>query len=234
MVLRPEQVTQWHERGFLVLDGIWPPELVVAAAAAAAKLSAPQPAEAGDPTVAADSHFPHDSSVLNDVVLHPRVLAMVRQLLGGPAEFYGDVLLKKEGRMAGDEASRGEQFAHLDMSNHTSLVVPPSPESVAIIISYSESAEPVGGPPCFLPDGVARLAPEGMPSAIIPGGMVPPPDLAHLFASDGTSTQLAAHELAVRYHPGVALVYRLDTCEFPTPVPNTDWPTFNNPHELYE
>jgi hypothetical protein len=133
-VLRPEQVAQWHERGFLVVDGIWPRELIAVAAAAAAELqvseAADSTAEDGDPTAVADSQFPHESSVLNDVVLHPRVLAMVRQLVGGPAEFYGDVLLRKWG----DEAGRGEQFAHLDMGNHTSLAVAPEPESVAAIV----------------------------------------------------------------------------------------------------
>ena len=116
----------------------------------------------------------------------------------------GDVLLKK----AGDHTGRGDQFSHLDMGNHTSLVVPPDPESVAIIINYSESADTVGGPTCFLPDSLAQLAPGGSSA---PGGMIPPHDVAHLFENDGTSTQLSAHELAVRYHPGVALVFRLDT-----------------------
>ena len=88
-VLRPEQVAQWHERGFLVVDGIWPPELIAAAAAAATDLQTPElPDGEGDPTVGADSHFPHEHSALNEVVLHPRVLAMVRQLLNGTAEFY--------------------------------------------------------------------------------------------------------------------------------------------------
>ena len=88
-MLRPEQVAQWHERGFLVVDGIWPSDLITAAAASATRMQTPDVPEGNDdPTVGACSHFPHGSSALNAVVLHPRVLAMVSQLVNGKAEFY--------------------------------------------------------------------------------------------------------------------------------------------------
>eukprot|EP01043_Picozoa_sp_COSAG02_P052652 COSAG02_NODE_5705_length_4106_cov_8.387821_1_plen_448_part_00 len=77
-VLSVTQVRHWHEHGYLVLDGIWPAATIAAAAAAAEEM---YPVHVSPEDPKEDRSFPFSRPALNDVVLHPRVLKAVSQLL---------------------------------------------------------------------------------------------------------------------------------------------------------
>lgn len=77
-VLSVTQVRHWHEHGYLVLDGLWPAATIAAAAAAAEEM---YPVHVSPEDPKEDRSFPFSRPALNDVVLHPRVLKAVSQLL---------------------------------------------------------------------------------------------------------------------------------------------------------
>ena len=80
-VLSVTQVQRWHDRGYLVLDDLWPAATIRAAAAAAEEM---YPVDMSPEDPKEDRSFPFSRSALNDVVLHPRVLKAVSQLLFSP------------------------------------------------------------------------------------------------------------------------------------------------------
>ena len=215
-VLTPAQIRQWREQGWLVLDNIWPSD-VIAAAAAAAEAIYPKPTPSADAPIvpgftagAAAQHerdFPFSRSALNEVVLHPRILRVAAQLLGtddSGVRFYGDVVLGKYGALPPD----GDQDLHLDYGNNTMLVPPASmPETVNVILNYSEDALETDGATRFVAErGLCPLAPQ-------PG--VGPPEPSPLRDS---SEDLYGRERAVRYRPGSCLLYRLDFLHRGSPV----------------
>ena len=63
----------------------------------------------------AQNQFPYSREALNAIVLHPRILTAVTQLLGGEIRFYGDVSLAK----FGTSPTSGDQELHLDCKNHS-------------------------------------------------------------------------------------------------------------------
>ena len=71
--LTPEQEHSWRTRGFCLVDGVWPAELI---AQAAAGLAAGEGLGMGE-----GQEFPSDLGTINDVTLHPRLLRAVAQLL---------------------------------------------------------------------------------------------------------------------------------------------------------
>ena len=70
-VLSPAQIKRWHESGLLLLDGLFPQDLVAAATAAAA--------EHGDE----GGQYPYSGGleVFNDITLHPNLLTAAAQIL---------------------------------------------------------------------------------------------------------------------------------------------------------
>ncbi len=99
-VLTEQQVKHWLEDGFLIVTGLWPQELIDAAAATAAELhpfddvaakkggfsempwlSAPPKGFLEDPTRMKDGA---PENPLNHMTVHPRALAAVAQLLDTP------------------------------------------------------------------------------------------------------------------------------------------------------
>ena len=214
-VLTPAQIRQWREHGWLVLDNIWPSD-VIAAAAAAAEAIYPKPTPSADAPIvpsfatgAVAQHerdFPFSRSALNEVVLHPRILRVAAQLLGtdgSDVRFYGDVVLGKYGVVPPD----GDQDLHLDFGNNTMLVPPAStPETVNVILNYSEDALETDGATRFVAErGLCPLAPQ-------PGGASERSPLRD------SSEDLYGRERAVRYRRGSCLLYRLDLLHRGSPV----------------
>jgi hypothetical protein len=100
-VLTEAQVKQWLEDGFLVVTGLWPQELIDAAAATAAelhpydKVAANKSGFSEMPWLSAPpkGQFPEDptrteagapENPLNHMTVHPRAIAAVAQLLDTP------------------------------------------------------------------------------------------------------------------------------------------------------
>jgi hypothetical protein len=137
-VLSAEMISQWHEHGFLVLDDLWPASTISAAAAAASDMypaDEPGPGGHGSATGAAREGraFPFSRQPLNDVVLHPRVLKAVSQLLARGADdedprvrYYGGGLTLK----LGTEPLSGDQGMHLDFGTETLLFAPRSVKKI--------------------------------------------------------------------------------------------------------
>ena len=94
--LSAEQVMRFREEGCLLLDGVWPGELVSAACEAAhaihplkkseSRVFTDYPTDEGpvlqqQPKFDACQNFPFDSPALNALSLHPRILTAVSQVL---------------------------------------------------------------------------------------------------------------------------------------------------------
>ena len=163
--LTPEQVQHWREKRYLVVDNIWPMELMQEAAAQweaycptptsyehAAELKA---REGGGP-----GGFPYGPEMMasNQSTLHPRILRAVAQLLGtdelqltqsGGGAKYG-ALGHEMPRLAEQQEGFGEvgdQPLHKDYGNNTLLVpsIGTVPEAVCCILNLTRTVEGNGG-----------------------------------------------------------------------------------------
>ena len=174
-ILGEEQVCSWRDQGFVVVDGVFPGELLERTIADADEVF---PAE-GSPEAEAwndfgsnhEMEFPARSAALNEMTLHPRLLTAVAQLLGvgiHELRLTQSDLWPKYGRVrrSGVERDNDDQRIHVDYPNHT-LVHPPcwdSPEAVEILV-YLSDFERSGGataarPPTG-PDDPAHACPTG-------------------------------------------------------------------------
>ena len=103
-ILSPAQVQHWRERGYLVVDGVWPADLVAAAGeqmtalATAAEKRKTDPGPSRSPfdmdgverqAIIGFQEFPTRSPAFNECALHPRWLrAAVRPIVcTAPATF---------------------------------------------------------------------------------------------------------------------------------------------------
>ena len=123
--------TQWEEEGWCLVEGLFSPEEVRAAQAVMPDLfpTAEEFAADVDPErnlpFRVDSHsvmptFPFESSALNRLVLHDKVIDLAQDFLGLPdVRLYQGMLSAKYSNGAPDD----EQLLHVDYGNHT-LVVP--------------------------------------------------------------------------------------------------------------
>jgi hypothetical protein len=122
---------QWETEGWCVLEGLLPPEDIEAAQKALPDLFPTVEAFAADlepernEPFRVDSHlvlprFPFESSALNDLVLHDRIIDLAEEFLElrDPRLYQGMVSAKYSGGAPDDE-----QLLHADYGNHT-LVVP--------------------------------------------------------------------------------------------------------------
>ena len=122
---------QWEEEGWCLVEGVFSPEEVRAAQAALPALfpTAEEFAADVDPErnrpFRVDSHsvmpaFPFESSALNRLVLHDKVIDLAQDFLGlHDIRLYQGMLSAKYSKGAPDD----EQLLHVDYGNHT-LVVP--------------------------------------------------------------------------------------------------------------
>jgi len=151
---------------------------------------------------------------LNHIGLYPRLLSIVTQLMGriNVAQVRSDqnVLRARYGPtdktppgLRGEAA--GDQDVHVDYGNN-SLVVPartPYPDSVAVLLYYA-NMEIAGGSTHFAPShGVELTAYDPVEAPFNP------PNQPHQAGrSPDLLRRLYDEERPVRYHPGVAALYR--------------------------
>lgn len=237
--LTEAQVASWREQGFALVDGVFPEEAVLRPLVEAALAAFPAP---GTPAARAFTDFgggltfPSPSAPLNDLVLHPRLLAAVAQLLGVPV---WDVRLTqaevwpKYGReegSSGGELDNSDQRMHCDYPNHTLVHPPPwgAPEAVELIVYLSDEAA-CGGATAVVP----RQGPDD-PAYAYP--IVHTPGVGALeWVNDRLSAEaylaraapaaaafraehLYPRERAAAYAVGTTLFYRHDTWHRGTPV----------------
>jgi len=161
-VLTREQITSWKEQGFALVDDIVPCELLQNVLRYANSI---YPAPGSKETANMDSGigsgqrvvFPaQHSEDFNNIVLHPRLLRAVSQLLGEPEEHLRLTqaeLWPKYGRPStANSRDNSEQRVHCDYPNHT-LVHPSDwdePDAVEMILYLSEMAA-CGGSTAVIP-----------------------------------------------------------------------------------
>jgi hypothetical protein len=234
--LSARQVACWRESGWTLVSGIFDASLIDSLRAGAEALFPEPGTEAAGETSDFGSAlvFPSTLSELNELTLHPRLLAGVAQLLGvditGIRLSQSD-LWPKYGRI---EKSAGaldnmDQRIHVDYPNHT-LAHPTEwhrPEAVEMIV-YLSDVDDCGGPTAVVP----RKGPDD-PAYRWP--IVDSPGIADLdyvndreaaeayFASQrpdlaGWRAALYERECYAAFRPGDVLFYRHDTWHRGTPM----------------
>ncbi len=160
-VLSEPQVRSWRERGFTLLDGVLPDELVARARSDAAAVYPAAGSAAAEQLNDFGSEgrmaFPAESEALNALTLHPRLLGAVAQLLGvevAELRLTQSDLWPKYGRAtrSGGALDHADQRMHVDYPNHTLTHPPPwdEPEAVEGIL-YLSAVEKCGGATALVP-----------------------------------------------------------------------------------
>lgn len=233
--LSAAQVASWRDAGAVVVDGLVPLELVAAVRAAAVDRFGQAPAGAADFGSDGALTFPSEVDAVNDVTLHPRLLAAVGQLLGRPVidlRLTQSDVWAKHGRPArlDDPDDNDDQRMHVDYPNHTLTHPPPwhEPDAVEMIV-YADSVEVCGGP-------TAVVLRRGDDDPAYPWPITATPGVggfpwindrasaeAHLAAvapdvARWRETHLYPREAWVRFRPATVLLYRHDTWHRGTPL----------------
>ena len=152
------QIKQWRTKGFALIDGLIPPDLLNNLLAEAKELfpgigskEAAQITDFGEGMV-----FPSSSVSLNDLTLHPRLLMASAQILDVPVTSLrltqSDLWAKYGTGNEHDAYNNQDQRIHMDYPNHT-LTHPPKwdePEAVEIIVYLSGQVE-AGGSTAVVP-----------------------------------------------------------------------------------
>jgi len=237
--LSNDQVACWRTRGFTLVDGLLPDDLIerverdaVAALPAAGSAESLQITDFGS---GGRLVFPSTSDAVNELTLHPRLLAAAARLLDiEPRELRltQSDLWPKYGRAnrGGTERDNDDQRIHVDYPNHT-LTHPPrwhEPEAVEIVV-YLSDVEACGGATAVVPrlgddDPAYRWPIVDTPGV---GGLEwfndreaaeaylerEAPEVARWRAE-----HLYPREVRARFHKGTLLFYRHDTWHRGTPL----------------
>jgi hypothetical protein len=233
--LAESQVAQWRTAGAVVVDQLLPIELILEARRQAVDTfiaaAARGPVDFGS---GGTFVFPSDCTELNEISLHPRLLAAVAQLLGCPVRdlrLSQSDLWAKHGKAkpVDDPYDNTDQRMHVDYPNHT-LLHPPAwdePDAVEMII-YADTVEECGG-------ATAVVLRDGPDDPAYPWPIVGTPGVGpYPWVNDrGRAEELVAsmspevaawrqdlydRERRVRYRPGTVLLYRHDTWHRGTPI----------------
>ena len=227
-VLSAEQVEQWRTQRYLVLDGLFPAQLIAEAVTCHTdEFPTPTPerpgaelavdAGGGFGGIGTSREFPFDEAhdVYNMLTLHPRALKACEQLLdtsdlrvtrSNYGAKYGGGGFEKP-RTAPDQngwdaSVTGDQTMHWDYGNNTMLV--PSAERPDCVagICYLNHVEDGGGATGIVPYDPNLPTHSDMPGEGVEGWG----------RSDGWVGQSVYEaERLVRYRPGTILLYRMDT-----------------------
>ena len=149
-VLTPSQIHKWRTEGYLLIDGIFPSDLIDGARAA---LTALNPGSLGTSNVA----YPTSSKTLNSLLIHPRLVSAGAALLGSEQ-------LRMTQSIAWSKSSHWlpslflprhlnhDQRMHMDYPNHFLTHPPPweSPEALEAII-YLDDWQTCGGATAVVP-----------------------------------------------------------------------------------
>lgn len=160
-VLTTEQIDSWRNRGFALVDGVIPEDLLADVKNTASKMfPAPGTAEAEklprDFGGAGKMDFPCECEAFNSVIIHPRLLTAISQLLGVPVSecrlTQGELWPKYGSQRLGVADDNTDQRMHCDYPNHT-LAHPAEWDNVEAveIILYLHNVEECGGATAVVP-----------------------------------------------------------------------------------
>tara|TARA_B100001250_G_scaffold342549_1_gene310888 strand:+ start:6299 stop:7351 length:1053 start_codon:yes stop_codon:yes gene_type:complete len=233
--LTTQQIQQWRNEGFALVDGLIPIDLVDRLLADAAEIFP----NVGSNEAAAINDFgegmtfPSQSEHFNNLTLHPRLLEASSQLLNAPTPALrltqSDLWPKYSSALNDDAFDNQDQRIHMDYPNHT-LTHPSKweePEAVEIIVYLSDQTQ-VGGSTAVVPrigsDDEAYMPPLVHSTGI---GDIPwinnrsqtedwfyrnKPEVAEL------RERLYQREKYTQYRKGSALFYRHDVWHRGTPL----------------
>ena len=226
--LTAEQVASWQDRGFALVNGLLPDELIHAALDEMSR-DPPGPLSRGH-------MFPSGLSSLNAISTHPRLRAVASQLLGTSAltllqsEAWSKVAPTLTTGLMGQSAySNSDQRMHMDYPNHylTHPATWDEPEAVAGIL-YFDSEEDCGGATRVVARSGSTDAAYAWPYTSMPGTG------GHAWFNDRESAEgyyekaapavarfrrtLYEREQVATYQPGTVLLYRYDTWHRGTPL----------------
>lgn len=136
--LKQSQVDAWRETGCVLVDGLFPLDLVRQVEDETKIFFKDHINSIDDFGSNGLMEFPYESVAMNDLSLHHRILRAVKQLLGQDdiRLTQADIWAKKSNQVGKDAFNNCDQRMHIDYPNHT-LVHPPSwdtPEAIACII----------------------------------------------------------------------------------------------------
>lgn len=233
--LTSDQVGQWRQQGFTLVDGLFPPELVEQLQASATE-HVPDPASPDADAVrdfGSGVNFPSRLAGFNQVTLHPRLLAAVGQLLGCAAadlRLSQSDLWPKYGRSDADGPyDNQDQRIHFDYPNHTLAHPTPwhRPEAVELIL-YLSDIDVCGGSTAVVPR-------QGDDDPAYAWPLVNTPGVADLrYINDRTAAEayfaaerpelaqwrqdLYDREVHTSFSPGTVVFYRHDVWHRGTPL----------------
>ena len=152
-VLSFDQVKEWRERGFTLVDGVVPDALLSSARVIADEFFVSQGSEGSVRDFGSNGRmeFPTGHAPIDALTLHPRILSAVAQLLSVDIRelrlTQSDVWAKYgHAEKNGDDRSNDDQRIHMDYPNHY-LTHPPAwdrPEAVEMIL-YLDDVLTCGG-----------------------------------------------------------------------------------------
>ncbi len=233
--LGASQINSWRERGFALVDGLLPQELIEAIASEAG--AAYPPAGSAEAEAYRDfgsegrMAFPSECEAFNELTLHPSLLAAVTALLGVGVR---DIRLTQSDLWPKyGHARRGgndDQRIHVDYPNHT-LVHPPrwdAPEAVELIL-YLSDVDDCGGATAVVPREGADDPAYRWPIVDTPGvgrfDWVNDRRRAEAHVANRSpetarfrAEHLYAREQLARFSRGTVLLYRHDTWHRGTPL----------------
>jgi Phytanoyl-CoA dioxygenase (PhyH) len=211
-VLGSTERAQWEEDGWCMVRGLLPPDTIAAAQAVLPSLvpTAEEFADNVDPArnepFRVDSHrvmprFPFEDGVLNDIVVHDRIIDLAEELLGldeADLRLYQAMLSAKYGQGALSD----EQLLHVDFGNHT-LVVPrhePGYQQLEMFVYLSDVTPETGA---------TRVVSRRLtPGIQVERTYLSHTDYADLYAAEVPASGPAGSILAYRpdvYHRGVRM-----------------------------
>ena len=231
-----DQVASWRERGAAVVHGLVPVGLVEAAGRHAREhygvRTTDRPGGFGSD---GQLVFPSEVAAVDEITLHPRLMAAVGQLLDCAVRdlrlTQSDLWAKwGRSRPVDDAFDNHDQRIHVDYPNHM-LTHPPEwdrPEAVEMIVYMDHVESCDGATAVVLRDG------DGDPAYQYPivdtPGVGPYPWVNDRGRAEAVVSQvdpavaqwraehLYAREQRVRFTPGTVLLYRLDTWHRGTPI----------------
>ena len=224
--LQPEIIDQWRTKGYALINGLLPLDLVQAGRADLDAMIKSRPSKVTEDF--GGFSFPFSSASLNSVVLHPRILEIARNALRGEVLLsQGEAWAKRV--QAKSKFGNQDQRMHMDYPNHSLIHPPPWQEpNVIAMILYFDFLEDCGGP-----TAVVERESEDDP-AYKPPYINMPGVGRHRWINDRETTeeyfrdndpsifefrkQLYAREKYVKYQPGTLLLYRHDLWHRGTPL----------------
>ena len=241
-LLTQDQCDRFINDGFVVVDGLWPRDLVDQAVAEAGELF-PE-AKVVSRSLSDERYNPFSSMpwihqgersadlAINHMSIHPRAIKAAGQLLKTNVtelRLYQDHLIAKFGRPCrSDEPGSagtilGDQDVHVDYGNNT-LLVPPragGPEVVACLCYYSR-VEDVGGATHFVkarPGELTSYSAETFnPPNFVYGTENGSAAVVAGPRSEALTDQRYREEKPIHYRPGTCVLYRLDSWHRGTPT----------------